>query len=148
MSLEDADGKMPGNLDAAADSALDTVGVPDVDNSKKGNPDSASKGKTPGTEAVQGEEAESEATDDAQSANAGQNAAEGQQGAGQSKQGQQQAGSQSPGTAGDKSSLMSKLRDAMQNLLSRMKPQPSGAGGQQQASTSQNGREGRQQRKR
>jgi hypothetical protein len=145
MSLEDADGKMPGNLDAAPDSALDTVGVPDVDNSKKGSPDSASKGKTPGTEAVQGEEAESEATDDAQSANAGQNAAEGQQGAGQSKQGQQQAGSQSPGTAGDKSSLMSKLRDAMQNLLSRMKPQPTGAGGQQQASTSQNGREGRQQ---
>ena len=145
MSLDDADGKSPANLDAAPDSALDTTGIPDVDNSKKANPDSAAKGKAPGADPMQNEEAEGESADDAQSSNGGKEGAEGQKGAGQSKQqGQQQASGQSPGSEGDKSSLMSKLKDVMQNLMSRMKQQP-GAAGQQQSSASQSGREGKQQ---
>jgi hypothetical protein len=62
---------------------------------------------------------------------------EGQQDA-KSQQKQDSGGKQQSGNSGDDSSLMSKVKDAMQNLLSRMKPQQSPQGSQQQSSMDRN----------
>lgn len=141
FSVPDSDGKLPGELDAAPDSALDTVGVPETDNKGGATSADTAKGKTPGAEPIQGEQGEGEAVEGAEASAAGQNA-EGQQGQGK-QQNPQSGGKQASGASGDKSSLMSKLRDAMQNLLSRMRQQPSG--GTQQSAMSQDGRQGEQQ---
>lgn len=65
----------------------------------------------------------------------------------QNTNGQEQAGKSSPqGNEGGNSSLMAKFREAMQNLLSRMKQPPtSGAGGQKQASNGKSSRQGKAQ---
>src|SRR5207247_6232497 len=55
------------------------------------------------------------------------------------------SGNDASGSSGENSTLMSKLRDAMSNLLSRMKQQPQGAGAQQQ-SPNQNGQQGQGQK--
>lgn len=51
----------------------------------------------------------------------------------------------SSNNSGDSSSLMSKVKDAVQNLLSRMKPQPGQPGAQQQQSMDQKNSQGKQQ---
>ncbi|HLK69740.1 MAG TPA: hypothetical protein VKU19_40200 [Bryobacteraceae bacterium] len=48
-------------------------------------------------------------------------------------------------SSGDGSSLMSKVKDAVQNLLSKMKPQQNQSNNQQQASNDQKGAQGKQQ---
>ena len=68
----------------------------------------------------------------------GRTVKKGKQGGAQSKSAQQNPGNDSSGSAGENSSLVSKLRDAMSNLLSRMKQQPQGAGAQQQSAANQN----------
>jgi hypothetical protein len=87
------------------------------------------------------EEADSESLN----ASSGDAAGEGQQGPGQSKDGQKSAAKpkQEPGS-GD-SSLMQKLKDAMQNLLAKMKQQPAGEQRQEGSQTAQKGKQGKQQ---
>src|SRR5262249_40568990 len=123
IATQDAEGRNLGELDGAPDSALDTIGVPDADN-KKGNGEAAAKGKTPEGDRREGEPAEGESTDQGEGNGGGQDSGEGKQGAMQSKQGQPNGGDDSSGSGGNNSSLVSKLRDAMSNLLSRMKQQP------------------------
>lgn len=65
----------------------------------------------------------------------------------QKKNGQEKAGNtSSQGSEGNNSSLMAKFREAMQNLLSRMKQLPTGGnGGQKQMAGGKNARQGKQQ---
>jgi hypothetical protein len=145
ISTEDGAAKGQGELDEAPDAALETTSIPDTDNSKKGSSEATTKVKSPAGEQMDGEQAEGESDGDAQGSNAGQEAQDGKQGNGQSKSGQQNQGNDSSGSASENSSLVSKLRDAMSNLLSRMKQQPQAAGAQQQNSN-QNSQQGQGQK--
>jgi hypothetical protein len=141
ISTEDGASKGSGELDAAPDSALETSQVPDADNSQRTS--SEAKAKTPDGDPMEGE-AEGDASEDGQGAS-GQDAKSGKQGGNKSKSGEQNAGNDPSGSSGENSTLMSKLRDAMSNLLSRMKQQPNGAGAQQQAQN-QNAQQGQGQK--
>jgi hypothetical protein len=146
ISTEDGTSKGQGELDAAPDSALETSSIPDVDNSKKAPSEATSKVKSPAGEQTEGEPSEGDAEGDAQGANGAQDGQQGKQGGAQSKSGQQNEGNDSSGSASENSSLLSKMRDAMSNLLSRMKQQPQGAGAQQQTSSKQNAQQGQGQK--
>jgi hypothetical protein len=132
LSLDEGQTKGPGELDPAADAALDTVGVPETDNSKSNAARAAESKPGPSGQNAAGKSA----SDDAEgiSTNAeGEQSADGSQGKGTGKQGQE-GGKQASSGAGENSSLLNKFRDAMSNLLSRMQPQPGAAGTPQQAS--------------
>jgi hypothetical protein len=135
FSLDDSQQKGPGELDAAPDSALDTVGVPDVDN-KTGSsrPDNSKLAQSTQLEGEQNKSEEPEGV----SANPGnQQSADGRKGPGAGKQGQG-GDKQDSGNAGESSSLLGKFRDAMSSLMNRMRQQ-SGAKGAQQQAGAQNG---------
>lgn len=68
---------------------------------------------------------------------------EGREGQGQSGEGKQSASRGGNGEPGENSSLMDKFREAMQNLMSRMRPPSTGSQGAQQAR--QNAQQGQQQ---
>ncbi|HWB97922.1 MAG TPA: hypothetical protein VG672_14505, partial [Bryobacteraceae bacterium] len=143
LSLPDNEQKTPGALDPAPDSALDTVGDPEADNTQAvqtpGN--AKSQAEAPGSQQME-EESASEAADNTQSGSGGDKSGDGQQGPGKGKNpGQQSAKNESPGASGDKSSLLNKFRDAMSNLMSRMRPQQ--GNGPQQASGKQGGQQGK-----
>jgi hypothetical protein len=139
VPVAEADGGEPGELDAATDEALETVGVPEVDNSASG----VSKARSPGDKQAEGETGEGEAADGTELGSGKES--EGQKGQGAGKQQGQQSGAQSQGSSGDKSSLMAKFRDAMNNLLSRMRQQQDNSGAQQQAGAQQDSRDGKNQ---
>ncbi|MDQ2900422.1 MAG: hypothetical protein M3Y07_11585 [Acidobacteriota bacterium] len=119
----------PEGLDAAPDSALDTVGVPEVNNEKGAGGKKGGQAKTEGTEKADGEKGDSESPDEASPATAGKNASDNPSGSRDGPQQGEQAGGRQA-NSGENSSLMSKLKDAMSNLLSKAKPQPGNAGGQ------------------
>ena len=151
ISLDDGQQKGPGEIDPATDSALDTVGVPDVDNKgASSKPDSSKLAKT--TELETGENQSEEP--DGISANGGnqqQAGAKQGQSAGKQGKGSDQQGSSNSG----ENSLLGKFRDAMSSLMNRMRPQSGAKGGQQQANANgqqksaqgnagQNGKQGQQ----
>src|SRR5579862_5514430 len=86
IALDDAQQKGPGELDRATDSALDSVGVPDVDNkSTSSRPDNSKLAQSTPLEAGQNENEQP----DGISANSGnQQSADAKQGPGAGKQGQ------------------------------------------------------------
>ncbi len=137
VALDDSGQKGAGELDAAPDSALDTVGVPDVDNkSASSRPDSSKLAQTTQLEGGQNESEEP----DGISANAGnQQSADAKQGPGAGKQGEGND-KQAAGNSGDNNSLLGKFKDAMSSLMNRMRQQPGAKGGQQQAGA-QNGQQ-------
>ncbi|MFN7997869.1 MAG: hypothetical protein U0Q18_29890 [Bryobacteraceae bacterium] len=145
LSLDNpTDQKGPGELDAAPDSALDTVDVPNVDNSKQpgSKQDGARQGKTEqaGEGQTEGQEAEGMNAD-----SGNQQSAEGRKAPGAGKEGQ--AGEKQPSNSSSdgSNSLLSKFRDAMSNLMSRMRQQSGAPGSQQQASAGQNSQQAKNQ---
>ena len=133
LSLDEAQTKVPGELDRAADAALDTVGEPDTDNSKSNAARSAESKPGPSAQNVAGQ-SENDGAEGLHTNAEGEQSADGSQGQGPGKQGQQ-GGQQASNSGGENSSLLSKFRDAMSNLMSRMRPQPGAEGTPQQAST-------------
>ena len=135
FSLDDSQPKSPGELDAAPDSALDTVGVPDVDNkTASSRPDNSKLAQSTQLEGEQNPSEEPEGV----GANPGdQQSADGRKGPGQGKQGQGDD-KQASGNSGENSSLLGKFRDAMSSLMNRMRQQAGAKGAQQQAGA-QNG---------
>jgi hypothetical protein len=134
MDLPDIE-KNPGELDPAGDEALNTVGVPETDAEKYGGE------QTKGGKNGQAKGEENQENDGAENAQAS-SGAEGSSEDGQSDAQGQDAknGKQSPTNRdSENSSLMAKLKEAMQNLLSRMKQQ--NQSGSQQASSSPNGQQ-------
>ena len=138
QSLNDSQQKSPGELDAAPDSALDTVGVPDVDNNTASSrPDTS---KLAQSTQLEGERNKSEDPDGV-SANPGdQQSADGRKGPSAGKPGKQGQGDdkQASGNPGENSGLLGKFRDAMSSLMNRMRQQGGAKGAQQQAGA-QNG---------
>ena len=116
---------LPGELQAATAASLDNADAAQApaeqNTARQGNQDVQGLSLGEDSEGGEGEAAE------------GMEASEGEQGeAGQqgSANGQQKASpNQSAGNQGNNSSLMAKFRDAMQNLMSRMRQQPSGRHG-------------------
>jgi hypothetical protein len=141
MTAAESEAKDAGQLDPATDSALDTVGVPDAVNDPlaKNESPSKSKGSAPGSEKMEGEAGDSASSESAEG-NMGDPAASGQpgdkQGGQKSADGKQSAGSNS----GENSSLMSKLKEAMSNVMSKMRQSQSPSGSQQSSSSGQNAR--------
>jgi hypothetical protein len=136
VSLDDSKEKSPGELDAAPDSALDTVGVPDVDHkTASSRPETSKLEQSAQLEGDQSPAAEPAGV----SANpAGdQQSADGKKGPGQGKQGQD-GDQQASGNSGENSNLLGKFKDAMSSLMNRMRQQ-SGAQGKQQQAGAQNG---------
>ncbi len=134
FSLDQAEQKGPGELDAAPENALDNVGVPDVENKKgQGRQENA---KTAPSSQLEGEDGKADAPEGV-SANPGeQQSADGKKGPSAAKSGKQGQGEekQGSGNAGENSGLLGKFRDAMSSLMDRMRPQSTPKGGQQQAS--------------
>lgn len=135
--------KRAGELDAASPSALETVGDPDVNNEKaesaSAGKDSKEKGEGAGKEG--GDKGSPEQAENGQQAGAknADSPAGSKEGAPQGEPGASQQSSQ-----GNNSSLLSKMKEAMQNLLSKAKPQkgdngqkPNGAQGQQKGQSQQ-----------
>lgn len=129
MQLPRGEQRHAGELETAPASALDQVGVPDVNNDKAQT--AAGKegpGKAEGSDKESGEKGSSDSSDNGQPAagkSPDENPAGSREGPQQGEQGASQQGGQ-----GANSSLLSKMKDAMQNLLSKAKPQPNGAAGQ------------------
>jgi hypothetical protein len=151
FSLDEAGQKGPGELDAAPDSALDTVGVPDVDNkSGSSRPDNS---KLAQSKQIEGEQNQSEEPEGV-SANPGdQQSADGRKGPSAGKPGKQGQGDdkQAAGNPSENSGLLGKFRDAMSSLMNRMRQQAGAKGAQQQAGAqnggqqkSQSGKQGQQ----
>ncbi len=136
LTLPEGDPNNPQPIDPAPDSALDTIGIPDAVNDplQKNQSQSTVKTESSGSEKGEGELGDSEGAD----ASSADSQAEGAQSA---KNGEQanapNTGKPEASNPDANSSLMSKLRDAMSNLLSKMHQQ-SGSGSQRQANQGQN----------
>ena len=127
--------------DMAPDSVLDTVDIPDVN-----NPQATDQSKSAARDGSQPEtppEAQGENSDKGDKSAAGNEADDdkGPQGD-QSKNGKQNAKQESKqGSASENSSLMDKLRDAMANMLNKMKSQKDGQPSPQTAQGKQGGQQ-------
>jgi hypothetical protein len=131
------------NLDAATDAALDSVNDVDPDNSNSKNP----PGSKTDEASVPGKSGDP--ASDQEEASAGDQAAPGKGNPEDSmgsndgpQQGEQQASKS--GSAGENSSLLSKLKDALNNMMSKSKSQPQAAGGQKSQSQSAQAQSGAQ----
>jgi hypothetical protein len=142
LSLDQGQIKAPGELDSATDAALDTVGEPDTDNSKNNTARAAESKSGPSGQNAAGQ-SEKDGAEGVSTNAEGEQSADGSQGQGPGKQGQA-GGKQASNSGGENSSLLNKFRDAMSNLMSRMRPQPGADGTPQQAST-QGGRQAQNQ---
>jgi len=136
FSLDDSKQKTPGELDAAPDSALDTVSVPDVDSKTATiRPENS---KLEQSAQLEGEQSPAEEPEGVSANPAGeQQSADGKKGPGQGKQGQD-GDKQASGNSGENSNLLGKFKDAMSSLMNRMRQQ-TGAQGKQQQAGAQNG---------
>lgn len=129
----------PSDLDPAPDGALQTVDTPDVNNPDGGSDAkskaSANEQQTPGTDPLQSDD-KGESQQPNKDANGDPNASPdgGQQSNNQSSQ---KNASQSS-NAGDGSSLSDKMRDALANLMAKLKMQPRSGEGKQGGQSSQN----------
>ncbi len=135
ITLPEAQDQKAGALDAAPSSALYSVGVPNTELDRSQS--LSAKGRDPkgdGSEKGKAESGGQESGEKGDSASTGKTPADSPTGSREGPQQGEQAATK-PGNASDSSSLMSKLRDAMANMLSKAKPQPNGAG--QKPSTSQ-----------
>jgi hypothetical protein len=138
-SLDDAGNPLPrsqdkkGDLDASPATSMDNPGDPDPNN-EKAETGSTKPGDGKGEATEQADQSEGDKGDTATPA-AGKNAADNPSG---SQDGQQQ-GEQSAGkqNSANNSSLLSKMKEAMSNLLSKAKPQANQANGQKQNSGQQ-----------
>ena len=139
LTLPEGDPNNPQPLDPAPDSALDTVGVPDAVNDplQKNQAQTTVKTESSGSEKAEGDQGDSETSEGADASSADSQSS-GPQSANNGKPTDVPKGGKPEAASADaNSSLMSKLRDAMSNLLSKMHEQ-NGGGSQRQASAGQN----------
>jgi hypothetical protein len=139
-TVADQDRNGSGQQDAFTDS-LDTLSEPASDN--------GASTESQANFRKQGEEGDRMAGDepdeDSRPVTSGDDQGSGQPSDGKSGQRQKQpsAANQEPANPGDNSSLLTKVKDAWQNLLSRIKPPQSAPGAQQQFSQDQNSKQGK-----
>ena len=132
-ATDDNDQKGPGAEDAAQQ--MPTPGDPEAQANSKADAKNAA-GKKP----EQGDDQMATDDEDSNDGNAGKNgddAQSGQQSDNKNNQGNQQQGNKQDQNAANESSLMSKMKDAFQNLISRVKPQQQQQGNQQNSQEQQ-----------
>jgi hypothetical protein len=134
LTLPEGEPDNPQQLDPAPASALDTVGVPDAVNDPLDQKQSNGKTKSAGAAAEKTEGEQGESSDGAD-AGSGESLSDSPQGAKDSKQAN--SGKPAQADSDQNAGLMAKLRDAMSNLLSKMRQQ-NGSGSQQQSNAGQN----------
>ena len=140
----DQDQKAPGqqNANPEMQTAGESESLPDAKTDSKSSPGQKSSEQGDNQMASDDQDSQSEG-------NAGKSGEENQSGQqGDSKSGQSdkpQPGSKQDSNANDNSSLMSKMKDAFQNLLSKVKPQQNQQGSPQQGNQEQNSRQGKAQ---
>ncbi|MGH7247122.1 MAG: hypothetical protein ACREH9_03370, partial [Pseudomonadota bacterium] len=139
INVDAPDAKGP---DAAPDSVLDVVDEPNVDSTAPEAAKSKAEGKNSkdnsGDPDTTGENPEKATPGSEQ--NARDNSSPSKDGASQAgKSASPSASQQSPNGAGDNNSLLNKMRDAMADLLNKLKIQPKSGDGRQTASKGQNG---------
>ncbi len=119
--------------------------IDDSSQSQSANRDSrkATEAKKQGDEGEKADSGEKDGPEEERDGNENGNSGDNQQGGNQPDR-KPDAASRDAGNPGENSSLMSKVKDAMQNLLSRMKPQP-GQQGSQQSFMDQKGNQGKAQ---
>jgi hypothetical protein len=131
----------PNDLDPAPDSALQTSATPEVNN-PDGGPDNTAQSKItgndqqqpPGQDPLESSE-KGDSSHEGNDSQADQNSSpDGQQ---NGKQANQKNASQSP-SAGENSSITDKMRDALANLMAKLKMQPKTGDGKQGGSSQQN----------
>jgi hypothetical protein len=119
-----------GELDPAPSNALDSVGDPDDTSGRTEAPSAkGGDGKSEASDKPGSEQGDTEKSDGG-TPSAGKNSSDNPSGSQDGpQQGEQAEGKQNPG---NNSSLLSKMKEAMSNLLSKAKPQSNQAGGQKQ----------------
>jgi hypothetical protein len=138
LTLPEGDPNSPQQLDPAPDSALDTVGIPSAVNDPlaQNQKNSKAKAESAYTEKADGGQGDSDSADGSDAS--GDGLKDGPEGAKRGNQsGAPTDGQPSQANSDQNASLMAKLRDAMSNLLSKMRQQ-SGSASQQPASAGQN----------
>lgn len=142
LSLDDAGPKAPGELDAAPDSALETVGVPDVDK-KSGGSGRPDPSKLAQSTQLEGEQSKAEEPEGVNTNPGEQQSADGRKSAPGSKSGKQGQGEdpEAAGNSGESSGLLGKLKDAMSSLMNRMRQASAAKGAQQQAGAQTGGQQ-------
>lgn len=128
ISVDDHNPAAEEKLNEAPDSVIKTVDDNNPDNDGAEQPGGNNKGKSDGKQ-TQGDQAE-QGEDTSETAPGSSSAKDADQAG--AKQGDSSGGKQSPNSNGDNSSLASKIKDAMQNLMASMRPQNKGASQQQQ----------------
>ena len=106
----------------------------------KGDSKNADKSKQ---SADEGDKAEGEEEKDSADDRTGDNAADGQQGKNGKGDQKQSASKQDANGSSENNSILNKMKDAMQNLLSRMKPQGNAGSQQQQMAGDQSKQQGK-----
>jgi hypothetical protein len=147
FSPDDSGQKTRGELDAAPESALDTVEVPDADN--KAASTRPANAKLAQSTQLEGEQKKGDEPEGVSANPNDQQSADGRQGpspGAQSKSGKQGQGDdkQNSGNSAENSGLLGKFRDAMSSLMNRMRPQQAGAqnGAQQKGQSGNSGQKG------
>ena len=140
MTMQETEAKDSGQLDPASDSALDTVGVPDAVNDPLAKNESpGKKSSAAGSEKMEGEAGDSASSESAEG-NMGDPSANGEAGDKQGAKKGSNGNQPSQSNSGENSSLMSKLKEAMSNVMSKMRQSQSPSGSQQPSSSGQNAR--------
>lgn len=138
----DEEQRAGGEADASEDNAADPSSQPDAD--KSGSQASRKDARQPGDSGDQMNADDHDTQDeDRAEGKQGDGINSGQKGNKGADQKQQASAKQEAGNSNENSSLMSKVKDAVQNLLSRMKPQSGANGQQQQSAREQGGKQGK-----
>jgi len=131
---------------ATPDAALDAANEPEVSN-PDGTPDGSAKSKATGTEQPPPGEDPLDPSDKGENSQAGSDSGDTNSPQGNSQNDKEQTGmknSGQSGSSGENSSLSEKMRDALANLMAKLKPNKND--GKQGSSQSQNGSQSSQQK--
>lgn len=137
----------PDDPNAAPDAALDAADEPEVSNPDAAAPDGAAKSKATGAETPPPGEDPLDSSDKGDKSQAGSDSGDSNSPQGNSQNDKEQTGmknSGQSGAAGENSSLSEKMRDALSNLLAKLKPNKND--GKQGSSQSQSGSQSSQQK--
>ncbi len=138
----DADSQDSKAADAAPDSVLNVVDEPNLDSADpeaaKTKADGKAAKQPPGDDPEAGGENPESAAPGSE-ANASDSSSPSKEGGSQGEKPGPQKGGESPNGGGSNDSLMNKMKDAMANLLNKLKMPPKPGDGKESASNSQNG---------
>jgi hypothetical protein len=127
-------------LDAAPDKVFETIDIPDVNNDRLGAEERPAKGARAGEAGAEGEPGEGEAGGERGETQAADGlTAETDSGSSAKNGDEDSGGKQAPGSAGEDSGLAQKFREALQNLMSKLRPPSGGSQGQNSKASSKSG---------